>query len=283
MKDFKRLYYQMLSRLHNEPRKKTAKEWKLERHGLFLKTYRLHPEGVRLEKAHMNLKGNAHKIAMKYCGPFNHANGAGWWVYPPFDLDVTYLGNGKWDYHILKEYDDLEKEVLGEAVRPEDPYQTIERSRYAFGLSEPDTLQIWTGCIFKTPPGWCLQVRSPINLGMDRPFHIQEGIIETDWMPYDIWLNVKFHRVGEKAEIRRQMWPPLALFLPVRRESYDSIYRWKTQDELINRGDPEASKLYDEWQTYNHKKWLAKEKKDSLTYYYSRKEALRKMKEDDLI
>ncbi|MEK7482992.1 MAG: DUF6065 family protein [Planctomycetota bacterium] len=283
MSSFKQLYYRLLTRMKNEPRPKSPKELRLEKNGFYLKVYRLHPEGIRLEKAHMNLKGDAHPIAMKYCGPFNHANGAGWWVYPPFDLDVTYLGEGKWDYQIVKEYEPLEKEVLAELLRPGDPYSTTERSRYAFGLSEPETLQIWTGCILKTAPGWCIYVRSPVNLGMGRPYSIQEGVIESDWMPYDIWLNVKFHRKGEKVEIRRAMWPPLAVFLPIRRESYDPSYSWGYQENLLNRGDPESAKLYEGWQAYNFEKWKAQGEKDPLTYYRNRKETLKKMRDEKQI
>lgn len=39
-------------------------------------------------------------------------------------------------------------------------------------------MQIWTECIFRTPPSWGVRVR-PINLPTNR-------FLETDWLQYDV-------------------------------------------------------------------------------------------------
>ena len=61
--------------------------------------------------------------------------------------------------------------------------------------------------LFETPPGWGLQLRSPINMRTPG-FHVMEAMLETDWLQQDIWLNLVFHREGEKIELRREQWPP---------------------------------------------------------------------------
>jgi hypothetical protein len=89
-----------------------------------------------------------------------------------------------------------------------------------------------TGCVFKTSPGWCLHIRSPINSDLDQPYRIQEGMLETDWMQYAIWMNLKFFRYNEPVRLRRNQRYPLAQLVPVRRESYDG--KWNLQDNTLN-------------------------------------------------
>ena len=135
-------------------------------------------------------------------------------------------------------------------------YRGTIREVYHFGYVEMNVLSIWTGCIFKTPPGWCLQIRSPINIDLDQPYRIQEGMLETDWMQYDIWMNLKFFRYNEPVRLRRNQRYPLAQLVPVRRESYDG--KWNLQDNTINCAGPEKEKsieIFDSWNLYNYKKW----------------------------
>lgn len=248
-----------------------------------MKIFRLHPDGIRLERADPKLRGEAEKGAVKYCGPFMHANYAGWYVYPSIELDVMYLGDGKWDYNIIKPWEDLEKLIITANLSPDDPFKGEGRQKLSFGLSEPQTLQIWSGIIVQTPPGWCIHVRNPINLeaAYARPYHIQEGIIESDWLKYDLWLNIKFHRAGERVQIRQNMWPPIAQIVPTRREAYDPNLSF--EDTIIDKTNPDGSIVWEEWQKYNYQKWVASGTKDSLTYHKTRKPSIQKMRDEGLI
>jgi hypothetical protein len=88
---------------------------------------------------------------------------------------------------------------------------------------EEAVVQIWTGCIFETPPAWGLPLRSAINCADDR-FQVMEAMLETDWLQQDIWLNVAFHSPCERVELRRDSWPPLAQNVPVRRDAYEGAW-----------------------------------------------------------
>ena len=57
---------------------------------LNLEVWRLHPNGIKILPADPRLLGEAPPGALKWCGPFLYANKAGWWVYPPADIDVVY-------------------------------------------------------------------------------------------------------------------------------------------------------------------------------------------------
>ncbi|MCA1612578.1 MAG: DUF6065 family protein [Acidobacteria bacterium] len=246
---------------------------------LTLEVWRLHPNGVRIVPADKHLMGEAPRLGVKWCGPFTNANKAGWWVYPPLDIDIVYRPpdgrgtyepkfdedpefhslnrmEGYFDYEVGEDYTHEEVAVIKSMLKRRHRYRKTSRVLYDFGNAEMNVANIWTGCVFKTPPGWCLHIRSPINLDLDQPFRIQEAILETDWMRYDIWMNLKFFRYNDWARIRRGQHYPIAQLVPVRRESYDA--RWGLSDTLLSREGPHAGageEIFDGWNEYNAKKW----------------------------
>lgn len=261
-----------------------------------LQVWRLHPHGVRIVPADVHLLGEAPPGALRWCGPFNYANKAGWWLYPPLDIDIVYkpvderggydsrydtepdlqAANrlpGYFEYHVVSDYEHEECAVIDDLLEPHHQYRSNRRELYTFGHVEMNVANIWTGCVFKTPPGWSLQIRSPINLSLDQPFRIQEGMLETDWLQYDIWLNLKFFRYHEWATLRRDQQYPLAQLVPVRRESYAE--KWSLEDNVLNCNGPartEAVKVFDSWNEYNYKKWLKHDgQKDPATHNRERK------------
>ena len=261
-----------------------------------LEVWRLHPNGIRIVPADKNLLGEAPPAALRWCGPFVYANKAGWWVYPPMDIDIIYkpldshgayhskydeepdcqsinMMKGYFDWRVVKDYRHGEAAVIKRMLQDHHEYRNCRRQLYDFGHVEVNIASIWTGCIFKTPPGWCLQIRSPININMEQPFRIQEGILETDWMQYDIWMNLKFVRYNEWAKIRRNQQYPLAQLVPVRRESYDE--RWELKDNVLTSSGElkeESETIFNKWNNYNHTKWRTGEK-DAATHHKERRKA----------
>jgi hypothetical protein len=142
---------------------------------------------------------------------------------------------------------------------------------YLSGINdEPQhTAQIWTGCVFQTPPGWALWIRSPINRDYNVPFRIEEAILETDWFHYDIWMNLRFTRWGITAAIRRD-GPPLAQIIPISRQAYSS---WSIQEKSLDPENEEAQAIFDWWLEYNWDKFFAAKdgRKDQSTYHKWRK------------
>ena len=251
----------------------------------FLRVRRLHPtQGIKIVPANSRLIGldgqnetekYPRSDAVRRCGPYVHANSLGWWIFPATDLDATYHGDGKWTIHEYNKYDEQQQEEYLSKLPPYE-YKTEDGETHDFvmtsrsyvdgGNADKNILQIWTGVILRTPPGWGLLIRSPVNAeeDYDRPWSIQEGVIESDWMDYDIWTNLVFKRTNELVEIRQRMWPPLAQIVPVRREAYDG--KWDIDDQLITADDPEWAS----WQDYNFKKWERMNEKDGKTYYKER-------------
>jgi hypothetical protein len=250
-----------------------------------LKVWRLHPDGCRIIPAERTLNGTAQRDAVRFCGPFTHANSAGFWIFPPVDIDIVWRGAREFEWELLSPYTDADERLIrfladGMEDVTLDEWLPLEgRTKFTWGLVEPGVVQIWTGCVFQTPPGWGLHLRSPVNFP-PRPLHVMEAMIEGDWLQYDIWLNLAFDRQDELVSLRRDAWPPLAQIVPVRRESYE--VPWRIETEVMNRNSSEAERVFDYFVQYNQKKFASGGKnrrsvddptqtKDSATYFKERK------------
>lgn len=245
-----------------------------------LKIWRLHPKGIRLEKAEKTLKGTAHPAGVRFCAPFTIANSQGFWVYPPVDVDFNLTEKG-FEVKELEPWVHTEHELTKSLVKDSDFVNVDDfcpisgRSKFTWGAVEPNVVQIWTGCIFQTEPGWCLHVRSPINFHTPH-FQIMEGILETDWMFYDIWINLVVTKKNEWISLRKNQPFPFAQIIPVKRDSL--IDHSIVQDNIVNRQSPESNEIFSYWLQYNAKKFsnggkqkLNEERtKDSTTFWKER-------------
>jgi hypothetical protein len=253
-----------------------------------LRVWRLHPSSCPIVPAEKTLHGTAHRGGVRWCGPFTNANKAGWWLFPPVDVDIEWRGGRDFDYEVRSPYSDADWHLIRFLVRDDEDVDIDRwlpesgRTKFTWGLLEDGVVQMWTGCMFETTPGWGLHIRSPVNFP-PRAFHVMEAVLETDWLRYDIWLNIAFDRKNEIVRLRREEWPPIAQLVPVPRETYDA--RWTIEDELINRDTPEANEAFEFFLQYNRKKFAGSGTdplssgdpsltKDSATYYKERKRVL---------
>lgn len=225
-----------------------------------LKVWNLHSDSSRIEKADIQLNGYANQDAIKFCGPYKFSNQIGYWVYSPVDIDILWKGGRDFEHILHTPYDNSDYINVSKLIRDEDPISNNNiwisphegRTKFTFGLVEEGLVQIWTGCIFKTPPNWCLQIRSVINFP-ERGFQIMNGVLDTDWMFYDIWINIVFTKKDEWIKIRKNDKIPLAQLVPIPRESYAE--EWKLECKKINRDDDESDSIFAYWLKYNQKKF----------------------------
>lgn len=217
-----------------------------------------------METAEKTLKGFANPAAVKWCAPYSLANSSGWWLSPPQDIDIHWDGELFTHEEITKYGGEDRDLVLGMASDSDHPDMWCPpggRSKYTWAVVEPNVVQVWTGLIFQTPPGWCLHVKEPANTPR-RPFSVMEGVLETDWMCYDIWVNLAFHEPGTVNLRRDQI---LAQLIPVRRED------WAVRES------PPTREIFRAWADYNEKKFAhggrqalsrdGSRTKDSTTFY----------------
>jgi hypothetical protein len=249
-----------------------------------LKVYRLNSCACRIVPAEKTLNGTAHKQGVKWCHPFSTVNRLGWWIFPPCDFDVALTDKG-FSHQLTENFRHDEVELVRNLIRPTDGVDPDMwcprgqgRSKFTWGGVEPNVFQMWTGLIFQTPPGWGLHIRSPINFPQ-RSYHIMEGVLETDWMQYDIWMNVVVSRKNEVISFRRDQFPPMAQIIPIRRDTYEP---WGLTVEQANRDTPDADRVFSFWAQYNQQKFGGNGKqkiaenrfKDSTTFFMNRKRIL---------
>lgn len=244
---------------------------------MFINAWQLHPKACRMEKAEKTCIGLANKGGVQWCGPYTNANKSGFWLYSPIDLDFTFDGEN-FHIHQSEDYGPDDYEIVRSLIRPSDGSQIdkwcfpgVGRTKITMGLVEKNVVQIWTGLIFETPPGWCLFIRDPVNFPK-RNFEIMDAILETDWMQYDIWMNI----VCSEGRIRIGKDLPIAQIIPVRRETFKE--EWSLSRRKIGREDPESERVFSYWLDYNKKKFemggnqmlTESLRKDSSTYFKER-------------
>ena len=239
-----------------------------------VEVWRLNPFGCRIVPADATLGGCTPISARRHCGPFIQANRAGFYLYSPVDVDLTYHGDGRWTHEIAGAFwDDSELLTIAAMTNNQlDPSMGRFLPRTKVFLSgresEPEhTAQLWTGIVFRTPPEWALWLRGPVNRREEWPFRVEEAVLETCWLWQDIWLNLRFHSVGRTAHLRRD-GPPIAQIVPM---AVDTGVRWRVVEQDFLPGDSAAETVFAHWLQFNREKFGGAQK-DSGTYHRWRRE-----------
>lgn len=139
--------------------------------------------------------------AFQYCEPVLQASSFGWYVFPPMNFslmwdgtDVVWTWEGEEQWHPLKTAVPQEFGERFDAVAPKDA-EGYAPPFLGAGL-EPGMVQVWSGLIAKTAPGWSVLVRGPANLPKSASFEVLEGIIETDWWFGPLFTNLRLKQTG---------------------------------------------------------------------------------------
>jgi LPS sulfotransferase NodH len=115
-----------------------------------------------------------------------------------------------------------------------------EEPRDAVSIFGSGILTFTIGYLFRTPPGYNLHVRGPVNAPKDGIVAL-EGIVESDWTEATFTMNWKVTRpnhplVFEEGE-------PIAMISPLKR---GEVERFRPELHLIGE-DPELAALHREW------------------------------------
>ncbi|HEY0184733.1 MAG TPA: DUF6065 family protein [Rhodopila sp.] len=176
------------------------------------------------ERADRAAAGTLPTRAYRYCDAVTSAAGYGWWIFSPMDLQVIWDGHdifwhfeGAHDWMPLSpaaQFPDFSQAFDGVAPK------TLEGCAPPFltALPEPGVLQIWTGLMARTAPGWSLLVRPPVNLPNPGGYSLYEGIVETDRWFGPLFTNLRLTRTHKPVHLRANF--PLLQVQPLPREAY---------------------------------------------------------------
>jgi hypothetical protein len=167
--------------------------------------------------------------ALRYCEAITSASAFGWYVFLPMSFKVVWDGHDMlWTYPGVDEWLPLTRDAVQypdfsaafDQHAPEDirgfapPFLTPS--------IQPGQLQVWTGCIAKTAPGWSLLVRGVANLSHSQSFQTLEGIIETDTWFGPLFDNVRLLKTDVPIEFRSDT--PFLQVQPVRKDIYSDKF-----------------------------------------------------------
>lgn len=161
--------------------------------------------------------------ALRYCEALTTASAFGWYVFLPIDFKVVWDGHAMlWTYDGVDEWLPLSRTGV-QYPQLSQHFDEIAPSE-ARGFAppfltpslQPGGLQVWTGWIAKTAPGWSLLIRSVANLPKSPAYQMFEGIIETDTWFGPLFSNLRLVKTDTEIEFRTDV--PFMQLQPVRKE-----------------------------------------------------------------
>ena len=206
--------------------------------------FQLVADGLPPRRADKSVGGVIPARALRYCEAITSASAFGWYVFLPMNFKVVWDGHDMlWTYPGVDEWLPLTRD----AVQYPGFREHFDRHAPADvrGFSppflspsiQPGQLQIWTGCVAKTAPGWSLLVRGVANLSKSPSYQMLEGIIETDTWFGPLFDNVRLLKTDVPIEFRADV--PFLQVQPVRKEFYADKFLQnfavKNLDELSPR------------------------------------------------
>jgi Family of unknown function (DUF6065) len=181
-------------------------------------------------RADRSAAGSLPTRAFRYCEAACTAASFGYYIFPPIGFsvqwdghDMTWTWAGAADWYPLSvvqfpgfrdEFDAAAPAEIREFAPP-----------FLSALQEPGLLQIWTGLVIRTAPGWSALVRAPANVPRTNAVEPFEGVIETDRWFGPLITNVRLTKTNVPINFRADF--PFLQVQPIPREAYD--------DALLNR------------------------------------------------
>ena len=162
------------------------------------------------QRADRSAMGALPTRAFRYCEPACIASGFGYYIFPPMDFalrfdgqDVmwTYQGVGEWfPIPMLRS---VQFPGFGDYFAQNAPPECADFAPpFIAVLQESGSVQIWSGLIVRTAPGWSLAVRAPVNVARGGGSEPWEGIVETDQWFGPLFTNTRLVKTDTPVDFR---------------------------------------------------------------------------------
>lgn len=176
--------------------------------------------------------------AHRYCPPLLAATELGYHIYPALDLALRFDGQQVDWIPRDGTTDDWRRIVPGtEADVPSWTEHWLEHAPsrlleadpgpptlFNADPAAPNRIEMYTGTVVRTAPGWATLVRPPANVPTRRDLRLYEGIIDTDWWCAPLPTILEITEPGVEVELRR--FQPLAQLQPVPKQLLDPAGDW---------------------------------------------------------
>lgn len=187
--------------------------------------FRLVPSARSPQRADRSAGGTLPTRAFRHCEPSTAASGFGWYVFPPIDFSLvwdgtdivwTFEGAGEWLPLTVAQFPDFAEYF--DAHAPDDVKSFSPP--FLGAAPNPGIVQLWSGLVARSAPGWSLLVRPPANLPRPSGYELYEGIIETDRWFGPLITNLRLTKTDRPVHIRKDF--PLVQVQPIPRTAYSN-------------------------------------------------------------
>lgn len=177
--------------------------------------YRLIDSARAPLRADKSAAGSLPTRAFRYCDAITTASAWGWYLFPPMDLELSFDGNEVFANYTQEDGTETGWFPLSIIQYPNFPARfdaAAPEGIKGFAppflgcMQEPGIVQIWSGLIVRTAPGWSSLVRPPANFPPGRGFEVYEGIVETDHWFGPLFINLRLTRTNSAVSFKRD-WP----------------------------------------------------------------------------
>lgn len=175
------------------------------------------------QRADRSAGGTLPTRAFRYCEAATTAASLGWYVFPPVGSRLYWTGTETyWTYAGATDWYPLgAAQFPGFRSRFDEcaPDHVKAYSPTFLGaLPEPGLIQVWSGLVAQTRPGWSLIARAPANLPRSVGYDVFEGVIEADRWFGPLFINIRLTRTGCEIELDPNV--PLFQVQPIQRSAY---------------------------------------------------------------
>lgn len=166
-----------------------------------LRLYRMHAPARPPQRADRAAGGTLPTRAARFCAAVTTAAAFGWHVFPPTAFQLLWDGTDiHWTCPELDDWQLLRAAALpglAPAFNAAAPAGLADCAPpFLSALPEPGLVQVWTGLLARTAPGWSLHVRAPANFPLPGGHAAYEGIVETDRWFGPLFANLRLTRTG---------------------------------------------------------------------------------------
>jgi hypothetical protein len=188
--------------------------------------YRLIPDAPVPRRADRSADGMLPTRGYRYCEALATASAFGWYIYPPLNFSLVWDGveiawtyEGAQDWYPLRGaqfpgFRQLFEELAPDSAKPlAPPFLVLAR--------EPGVVQIWSGYLARTAPGWALLSRGPVNIPRTQGYEHFEGIIESETWFGPLFTNIRLTRTNSPVEFHTRY--PLFQVQPLLRQCYSEV------------------------------------------------------------
>ena len=188
--------------------------------------FRLIPDAPAPRRADRAADGKISIDAYRYCEPLTTASAFGWHVYPPLNFSLL-LDDDELFWRYEGQEDDAWIAVQGGVQYPgfRDAFAQVAPDRlkdfaptFLAQGSSPGHVQIWSGWLAQTTPGWALLSRGVVNAQETQAYRNYEGIIETESWFGPLFTNIRLTRSNAPVYFHQRR--PLFQVQPLLRECY---------------------------------------------------------------